>query len=433
MSSGFVGKTQDFLAKNTQYETSDVTSALANISDDIYHTGQAENSIFTLDENTEMTYEQFLEMMSDASQISVANLNQEEMEMLFNILNSSGDDNVLSYDELKILAKGNEISDFSMWMAIAGISDEEVNKKSSDSSSTGTTGTTGTNGTTWSGPKFTEEGKYDFSDPATSVYYIDLMREEGDESPKDVADRLLKNGDISEEEYAKIKSSYYNLTSEQQAKVEAKMKQKGITFEEAIKELGFEDSNTFDKPFPMDSDEVGSKADKIYDAMSGAGTDEKSLKDVLNDPDISDADFVEVMKDYLGFGADGIAKGSLIQHLDSDLSAWSTDMTEQEAMELVGERLLNEAMKGNQDAIDIICLELMNGTSGMNGTAEHFVNYIFENASPEMLAKIVERYPQVNPGKTLAGDIKGDFSWASGIFGSGHSQNWYLDKINEAT
>ena len=431
MSSGFIGKAQDFLAKNTQYQTSDVTSTLASISDDIYHTGQSENSVFTLDENTEMTYEQFLEMMSDAAQISVSNLNQEEMEMLFNILNSSGDDNVLSYDELKILAKGNEISDFSMWTAIAGISDEEVDKKSSDTS--GTSGTSGTSNSTWSGPKKTEDGKFDFSDPATSVYYIDLMREDGDETPKDVADRLLKNGDITEEEYAKIKSSYYNLTPEQQEKIEAKMTQSGMSFEEALKELGFEDSSTFDKPFPMDSKEAGTKADKLYDAMSGAGTDEKSLKDVLNDPNISDADFVEVMKDYLGFGADGIAKGSLIQHLDSDLSAWSTDMTEQEAMELVGEKLLNEAMNGNQDAIDIICLELMNGTSGMNGTAEHFVNYIFENASPEMLAKIVERYPEVNPGKTLAGDIKGDFSWASGIFGSGHSQNWYLDKINEAT
>lgn len=440
MSQGFISNIVGFLNKNSDYSVSDVTGALDNISDDIYHKGQSANSIFNLEEDTQMSYEDFLELMSDAAQMDVSTLNDKEMQMLFNILNTSGDDNVLSYDELKILAKGNEITDFSMWCAIACITDEEVkeaSKTSSDDDDSDDTSVGGSNSsntsTDWT-PVKNDDGTYDLSDPATAQYWIaELKRKDGEETPKDVADRLLAEGEITQEEYDQIKSAYRDLTDKQIEEVQDLMARQGISMEEAIEKLGYGDNSDFDKPFPMDDSEIKKYANALYDAMRGAGTDEKALKNILDSDKISDDDFVLIMQEYLGMSADGTAKGSLIQHLCDDLSWASSGLTEEDAMKLVGERLLNAANDGNEDAINIICLELMNSTSGMdNGTAEDFVNYIFENASPEMLAKINERYPEINGGETLTEAIKGDFSWASGIFTSAHSQNWYLDKIKEA-
>lgn len=437
-----------YLDKNPNCSVSDVTSALSNISEDIYHLGQKTNSIFDLEEDTELSYDDFLKLMSDAAQMDVSNLNKDEMQLLFNLLNTDDGDNVLTYDELQVIARNGEITDMSLWSAVTAISDEKVNKASKSSSETedtdtsnDTASTSGTSGNTTSTftPKKTEDGKYDFSDAATAQWYIDVEKNDGESTPKEVADRLLKDEVISQEEYNKLKAAYDEYTDAQLEKIEARMTQKEISFEEAVEQLGFIAKSDFDKKFPLSESDAAQYANKLYDAMRGAGTDEKAVKDILENKNISDDDFVLIMEKYLGYSVDENGnvsctngKGSLIQHIESDFSWASTDLTEEEAMNLVGERLLNAANNGNEKAINIICLELMNATSGMTGTAEDFVNYIFENASPEMLAKIDKMYPQVNDGKTLTEDIKGDFSWASGIFTSAHSQNWYLDKINKA-
>lgn len=418
-----------YLDKNPNCSVSDVTSALSNISEDIYHLGQKKNSIFDLQEDTELTYDDFLKLMSDAAQMDIGSLNKDEMQLLFNLLNTDDGDNVLSYDELQVIARNGEITDLSLWNAITAISDEKVNKASKSSSETEDTDTsndTGGNSSSTFTPKLNEDGKYDFSDAATAQWYIDVEKNDGESTPKEVADRLLDEGVISDEEYKKLKAAYDEYTDAQLEKIEARITQTGISFEEAVEQLGFIAKSDFDKKFPLSESDAAQYANKLYDAMRGAGTDEKAVKDILENKNISDDDFVLIMKEYLN------GKGSLIQHIESDFSWASTDLTEEEAMNLVGERLLNAANNGNEEAINIICLELMNATSGMTGTAEDFVNYIFENASPEMLAKIDKMYPQVNGGKTLTEDIKGDFSWASGIFTSAHSQNWYLDKINKA-
>lgn len=419
-----------YLDKNPNCSVSDVTSALSNISEDIYHLGQKTNSIFDLEEDTELSYDDFIKLMSDAAQMDVSNLNKDEMQLLFNLLNTDDGDNVLTYDELQVIARNGEITDMSLWSAVTAISDEKVNKASKSSSETedtdtsNDTGSPSGNSTSTFTPKLNEDGKYDFSDAATAQWYIDVEKNDGESTPKEVADRLLDEGVISDEEYKKLKAAYDEYTDAQLEKIEARMTQKEISFEEAVEQLGFIAKSDFDKKFPLSESDAAQYANKLYDAMRGAGTDEKAVKDILEN--ISDDDFVLIMKEYLN------GKGSLIQHIESDFSWASTDLTEEEAMNLVGERLLNAANNGNEEAINIICLELMNATSGMTGTAEDFVNYIFENASPEMLAKIDKMYPQVNGGKTLTEDIKGDFSWASGIFTSANSQNWYLDKINKA-
>ena len=304
MSQGFISNIVGFLNKNFDYSVSDVTGALDNISDDIYHKGQSANSIFNLEEDTQMSYEDFLELMSDAAQMDVSTLNDKEMQMLFNILNTSGDDNVLSYDELKILAKGNEITDFSMWCAIACITDEEVkeaSKTSSDDDDSDDTSVGGSNSsntsTDWT-PVKNDDGTYDLSDPATAQYWIaELKRKDGEETPKDVADRLLAEGEITQEEYDQIKSAYRDLTDKQIEEVQDLMARQGISMEEAIEKLGYGDNSDFDKPFPMDDSEIKKYANALYDAMRGAGTDEKALKNILDSDKISDDDFVLIMQE----------------------------------------------------------------------------------------------------------------------------------------
>lgn len=117
---------------------------LSELAENFYHTGEYTQSVFTPDENTEVTREDFYEIIEAATREN--GYDKEQADLLFDVLNTNGGD-TLSYDELKILAnKEGIITDTSMWGSIYGAVDSKIVLKSS--SSTSTTGSADTTGTT---------------------------------------------------------------------------------------------------------------------------------------------------------------------------------------------------------------------------------------------------------------------------------------------
>ena len=159
--------------------------------------------------------------------------------------------------------------------------------------------------------------------------------------------------------------------------------------------------------------------EQLYRAMNGAGTDEDTLRSILDDPNISDDDFVEIVAAFEAkYGIDSAHKESLVTWIENDESLQSqTEFTSK-----LASRLLRAAENGNEQAIDVICKETYGGTAGQLGTADDFLAVIFnDNTSSKVISKISQRYSIVNSGRNLLKDIKNDYD---GLFGIG---GWFND------
>lgn len=532
MSKDLVGQVFNYLRSQgmSSDDLSKINEATQRIGEDCYLVGQEEKTIFSLKEDTQMSYDDFLTLMSRATNTSVDGLNKEDMELLFNILNAGSDDDYLSYDELKMFTEdGKTITNRTVWADVffAGTKDyyddylvnyeathktmnlktnfekdennkiayadifgqdaadkvnsdgveveladldsdqinsiaqkiangeidlsyyeqyltdssyeklkskvEELQKaneptETPDSStpdastpdtSVPDTSTPDSGSQTWS-PKRNEDGSLDYSDPLTARYAIDLysgnLPDNVEKTPANVAEWMKNNGLIDDDQYKQIVQAFYEFSDEEIALIQETMAA-GKTPEEAIELLGLEGSSTFNDTLPEETisdNDAAMYAAQLYDSMSGWGTDEEQFNSILNDPNLSAADFVKIMAFYES------TYGSFIQDVDGDFS-WMSG--KEKIMNTITQKLVSEAENGNEDAIALLCLEFKNGTSGMTGTADEFIAAIFDQASDELLAKIARRYSIYNNGEQIFTAIKNDFSFST--------EDKYIAKLNE--
>ena len=166
---------------------------------------------------------------------------------------------------------------------------------------------------------------------------------------------------------------------------------------------------------PVITDEsVDILTEELYDATAGQlGTDEQQVETIINNDNLSSEDFVKIVASYME------KNGSLVQDIEADFSGEMQD----ELMNKIADKLLDAAANGSDDAIKLLCQEFYNGTAGMNGTTDEFIDRIMSTASDEVLAKIIEQYPKINEGSDIFTDIKNDFS--------GKVREEYLSKLNE--
>ncbi len=158
-----------------------------------------------------------------------------------------------------------------------------------------------------------------------------------------------------------------------------------------------------DTPYPIDSnwDSVNSEQE----------TRAKNSETFINTfGKLTSSDAVAVMKTYMD------TYGSIIGSV--------ADRTDDKAMKYVTDLLADAARNGNKTAVEILCKEMYKATAGRNFSTYSFLSAFFTEGNKDIILMVYENYPTYNSGRTLAGDIKGEWSLSE--------KNDYIKLINDA-
>ena len=154
-------------------------------------------------------------------------------------------------------------------------------------------------------------------------------------------------------------------------------------------------------------------ASNLHDAMKGGlfgwGTDDEAFASIMNNSDLTSDDWVKIIASY------NENHGSFIQDVDGDFTGDVQDKYQAK----IADVLIEAAKNGNEQAIELLCQEIHNGTAGQMGTADEFIAEVFAKADDEVLAQIINHYEG-----DIISDIKGDFS--------GETEDKYVAQINNA-
>lgn len=261
-------------------------------------------------------------------------------------------------------------------------------------------------------------------------------------TPDEVIDRLLEDGTIDDEIADELRTSYFEYSDEDEGNIEAElmllqMKDPDATRADAIKSL--QDQGKLGQPEKSSSTPVSvvkptlgdvateNTVNNIYDAMKGFflfgwGTDEDKLDQVFNNKDLTPDDWVKIVNTY------DSEKGCLVSDIDWDFN--DGDPRQTKYYETIIDNLQEAAQNGNPEAITALVSSLK-GSMSQTGTADEFINMLFDKLDDETLYKVIEEYGLSD----LKSDLKNDhlgFLALPGLFGNyGEDTNNHLDKIDE--
>lgn len=465
-----------YLTNNNEADFERVSSSIADLTTAFNYQDRYkemfDNSIFTIDED--ISQEKFLDIMSQATGKDASEI-EEDVNVLFSVLDNdeNGADGSLSASEFKTFlgSDAENVRGFDIWNKLMNINEDEItsainqiksdsetqesgeNNASGESEATtdsGTTTETGAAGrssetdestdvgeaqgadevddtdgnetvdesseTDDSGNNNENNGKYDFTNKSEARKFVETFIDDDKlKTPEKVINWLLSIGSVTEEEADLLKRAYANYSDEDQAKIDALMKQ-GLTYEEAVEELtssGIISSDNSDltetvqKPETTISETAAKLyAENLYDSMKGGifgglGTDDEQFNSIFYNDDLTPDDWVLIINNYNN------SYGSFIKDVDGDFY----DTAQDDIQTKIADRLLEAAENGNENAVMLLCSEIYNGTAGISfGTADEFVTRVFDKASDKVLTEIVQNYNNVN-NSILLTDIKNDFSF----------------------
>lgn len=169
---------------------------------------------------------------------------------------------------------------------------------------------------------------------------------------------------------------------------------------------------------------VNLNADRINKTIAGLGSDMKGLEDILNDPNFTPDDIVDIIwgwEDKYG------KKGESLMERIEDQWANSDDV-----QKLIAEKLSIAAKNGNKDAVALLAKQLKSATADDLGTADAFLKEIFKQLedSPEVLADICSQYDGGYEQliKDIKKDHRGGFLW----LGVNKTGKQYIAQIEDA-
>ena len=154
-------------------------------------------------------------------------------------------------------------------------------------------------------------------------------------------------------------------------------------------------------------EELDILVEQLHDSMKGGlfgwGTDEKQFSSIMDNPNLSSAELIQIINAY------NEKYGDFLKDVSKDFSGKKQDAYE----EKIAAAYIEQAKAGDENALTGICEQLHNSTAGRLGTNEGFVNGIFDNLDDDTLKEIILKYNDVT-GSDIIKDIKGDFSGKKG-------------------
>lgn len=465
-----------YLANNNEADLSKVSSSIQNLKDDLNIGGRYDELVASIFTSTEdVSEESFISFISQATGKDTSEI-EDDASTLFSILDQDGGaDGKLSSDELDIFSDGKSSFDaFRFTDELCCFNEERVadilaEKKLTDKKTDSKDSTDSTDSTETESSKDTDEtsktsdsddnktgdnktnslntASYDFTDEEQAKAFVESLID-GDifKTAEDVIDYLAGTTLISSKDLDKIKEAY-GLSSNSTSKSDEEdedSSSKPSSSEDSGKTNGTSSSGGTDKTEGTstsngsgetngtsssngNNNQVGSSsnastnkvdtaecAKMLHEAMDGLGTNESDLFLILDELDMSNEDFVNVVQTYEEFYGLGAGKKGLVTRIEQDTSG----KTQKNLTELLGQKLLAAASDPNcanqEEAIELLCKEIYSGTAGQNLTANHFISAVFDNAPNEVIKQIVDKYSEVNSGRDILEDIDADYSGSEG-------------------
>lgn len=468
---------------------------LYELANDIW--GTTDTSIFTLDEKMQMTEEEFSNYLSQSA--TGGDVDEEQVKLLFSILNFDGGD-TLSFDELSLIAdkrKDGIVTNFGIWKNIIGDiepdavisslnnlknyanSIKDVFGEDSDEYKTAESGNeVQATKQTLDTDKIEIIAQKIMDGNAKLQDYKDLLTESSYNALSEAYNALINADEENSSTNVSETTAQTNSTIETTENTTTTVQENSTisttnTIEETATTQTSETSNqTISEEVTIEEQDVSTEivtaniatvyikvdpkliAEDLYNAMKGAGTDEDTLEDILINMSISPEQFVEVVEEYENaYGLNATPAGvGLVTRIEQDTSGeLQTNLTT-----ALGAKLINAAKDGNENALDMICLNLYSGTAGQNGTADDFLAAVFDGAVDtdtgeadyELIYKINERYSNVieeatGSKRNLIEDIQNDHGgilnwrnwfghWDDSNLDASSKGQKYIDLINKA-
>ena len=405
------------------------------------------DSIFVYGEDA--TKDELIEYMSRACGKDDAQF-KEDVGLLFDVLNSNSDDDVLTAEELEEFTRKRgenkgKIDGYGIWNQLLAtnvsdieneIADYELGELAQDILESGDVeGELATYAAIYGEDsaeyKAIEEqvelAQSDSADSADSADGEGRSEEDINRMAQSIVDgkttleKIKSKGILTDEEIAQLEEAIKTLQKEGET---PSTTPEATTPEATTPEATTPEATTPEATTPeatqMSERDIflNQLASNLHDAMKGGfffglGTDDEQFASIMNNENLTSSDWVQIIKCY------NEQYGSFIKDVDDDFSGDTQDQYQTK----IANVLLEAAENGESDAIDLLCKELYNCTAGQWLTADEFVAEIFKNASDEVLAQIARRYNSVT-GSDIFKDIKGDFSF--------EIEDNYIARLNDA-
>ena len=400
------------------------------------------DSIFVYGEDA--TKDELIEYMSRACGKDDAQF-KEDVGLLFDVLNSNSDDDVLTAEELEEFTRERgenkgKINGYGIWNQLLEtdvsdieneIADYELGELAQDILESGDVeGELATYAAIYGEDsaeyKAIEEqvelAQSDSADSADSADGEGRSEEDINRMAQSIVDgkttleKIKSKGILTDEEIAQLEEAIKTLQKEGET---PSTTPEATTPEATTPEATTPEATTPEATTPeatqMSERDIflNQLASNLHDAMKGGlfgwGTDDEAFASIMNNSDLTSDDWVKIIASY------NENHGSFIQDVDGDFTGDVQDKYQAK----IADVLIEAAKNGNEQAIELLCQEIHNGTAGQMGTADEFIAEVFAKADDEVLAQIINHYEG-----DIISDIKGDFS--------GETEDKYVAQINNA-
>lgn len=400
---------------NTEVNASQIKDTFYNLaSEDL----QFCNSIFVYGEDA--TKDELIEYMSKACGKDDDQF-KEDVGLLFDVLNSNSDDDVLTSDELESFTRQRgdnqgKIDGFGIWNELlktdvskieSEMAGSELGELAQDIVDSGDVegelaAYAAIYGEDSAEYKAIEEqvelAQSDSADSADSA--------DGEARSEEDINRMAQSIVDGKTTLEKIKSIGL-LTDEEIAQLEDAVK----TLEEGGELTTTEEATTPDATTP----EAVSTEAKIPDdaAQNYAkellnGVVSSSPEKIREYLDLDSADLVKVLSVY----SNDMGYGSLTKAIEGGLSEYLTKEEREEFINTIMSACIEQAKNGNEEAIGILCNEIYSATAQTWGyTGYTVLDSFFSNADNDVITLVKDNYSKHVEGHELRDDINGEAMW----------------------
>lgn len=152
--------------------------------------------------------------------------------------------------------------------------------------------------------------------------------------------------------------------------------------------------------------DIERKTQRLIEAMEGNGTDEKVVKDIIMDENLTGEELVEIMKKYKE-----LSDRTLIEDICKDFSAFSTDVTEETLRNRMFE-LLQEQINEKTDYDTNASTEVKQGSVAVAKDFNHFGHdnliALFDKKDPDFLVRVATEYGMSHPDQSFMKQVCGE-------------------------
>ena len=402
------------------------------------------DSIFVYGEDA--TKDELIEYMSRACGKDDAQF-KEDVGLLFDVLNSNSDDDVLTAEELEEFTRERgenkgKINGYGIWNQLLEtdvsdieneIADYELGELAQDILESGDVeGELATYAAIYGEDsaeyKAIEEqvelAQSDSADSADSADGEGRSEEDINRMAQSIVDgkttleKIKSKGILTDEEIAQLEEAIKTLQKEGEtpSTTPEATTPEATTPEATTPEATTPDATTSDATTPDETtpDAVSTEAKIPDDAAQNYakellnGVVSSSPEKIREYLDLDSADLVKVLSVY----SNDMGYGSITKAIEGGLSEYLTKEEREEFINTVMSACIEQAKNGNEEAVGILCNEIYSATAQTWGyTGYTVLDSFFNNADNDVITLVKDNYSKYVEGHELRDDINGEAMW----------------------